>query len=205
MVAWINYWLLLFSSILFLLFYVLSVSPAKREKTLGANAYRRCYFDRLISGGFEFIVIANFVIYIFYPLPTFVPDQFPWPWWVSLLVALLIGIPATLLMVIGIRDAGEEAIKPKKEHTMYSGIYTKFRHPQAVGEVFLFPAIAVLLHSPFLTIFSLIFFPIFLLLCHAEEQDLLLRYGDAYAEYCRKTGAFWPKKSGKGYAHKIEE
>jgi protein-S-isoprenylcysteine O-methyltransferase Ste14 len=34
--------------------------------------------------------------------------------------------------------------------------------------------------------------------CYAEEQDLLLRYGDAYAEYCRRTGAFWPKKHSIG-------
>jgi protein-S-isoprenylcysteine O-methyltransferase Ste14 len=96
-------------------------------------------------------------------------------------------------MMTGMRDAGEETMRPKKEHAMYGGIYMKIRHPQAVGEVFLFPVMAILLHSPFLTLFSLIYFPIFMLLCYAEEQDLLLRYGEAYAEYCRRTGAFWPK------------
>lgn len=197
MLAWINFWILLFSSLLLLLFYVLSVSPAKREILFGERAYRLCYIDRLISGGFELIITVNFVLYFFFPLPALLPAKFPWPWWISLLIAILIGFPATLLMVIGIRDAGEEAIMPKKEHTMYSGIYTKIRHPQAVGEVFLFPVMAILLHSPFLTLFSLIYFPIFFLFCHAEEQDLLLRYGDAYAEYCKKTGAFWPKHLGK--------
>jgi protein-S-isoprenylcysteine O-methyltransferase Ste14 len=83
---------------------------------------------------------------------------------------------------------------PKKLHSMYGGIYTKLRHPQAEGEVFLFPVMALLLQSPFLLIFSLIYFPLFLILCYAEEQDLLLRYGSAYTEYCRKTCAFWPKK-----------
>lgn len=80
---------------------------------------------------------------------------------------------------------------------MYAGIYTRLRHPQAVGEVFLFPVMALLLHSPFLTLFSLIYFPIFILLCYAEEQDLLLRYGDAFAGYCQDVGAFWPRKSGR--------
>lgn len=84
---------------------------------------------------------------------------------------------------------------------MYSGIYTKIRHPQAVGEVFLFLVIAFLLHSPFLTLFSLIFFPVFVILCYAEEQDLLLRYGDAYADYCKSSGAFWPKRCSLCLGH----
>jgi methanethiol S-methyltransferase len=99
-------------------------------------------------------------------------------------------------MFIGMRDAGEETLRPKKEHTMYGGIYTQIRHPQAVGEVFAWLTIAFLLNSPFLVLFSLIYFPIFIMLCLAEEQDLLWRYGEAYAEYCKKTGAFWPKQAG---------
>jgi protein-S-isoprenylcysteine O-methyltransferase Ste14 len=43
-------------------------------------------------------------------------------------------------------------------------------------------------------LFSLIYLPVFLILCYAEEADLLLRYGAAYAEYCKRTGAFWPKR-----------
>ena len=78
---------------------------------------------------------------------------------------------------------------------MYGGIYTKLRHPQAVGEVFLFPVITILLNSPFLTLFSLIYFPILAIMCYAEEQDLILRYGDSYVEYCKRTGAFFPKRS----------
>jgi protein-S-isoprenylcysteine O-methyltransferase Ste14 len=42
----------------------------------------------------------------------------------------------------------------------------------------------------------LVYFPIFLIMCWAEEHDLLLRYGEAYAEYWHKTGAFFPKKRG---------
>jgi protein-S-isoprenylcysteine O-methyltransferase Ste14 len=194
MFAWINFAVLLFASILFLFVYVRSVSPAGREKIIGSRAYRLCFYDRLASGAFEFLISANFILYFFFPLPTPLPDKFPWPWWISLVIAALIGIPAALLMAIGLRDAGEEALRPKKEHVMYGGIYKKIRHPQAVGEVLLYPVMAILLHSPFLTLFSLIYFPIFILMCYAEEQDLLLRYGEAYAEYCQRTGAFWPKK-----------
>ena len=130
-------------------------------------------------------------------LPTPLPEKFPWAWWISLVIALIIGIPATTLMVIGIRAAGEEAMRPKKEHVMYGGIYSKMRHPQATGEVFLFLVIALLLNSPFLALYSQIYLPIFIIMCYAEEQDLLLRYGDAYAAYCKRTGAFWPKKRSR--------
>lgn len=194
MIAWINFAILLFSSLLFLYFYVRSVSPAGREKLIGLRAYQLCFYDRLVAGIFEGVITVNFILFHFFPLPTPLPEKFPWSWWISLIIAAVIGIPATILMIVGWHDAGEETMRPKKEHTLYGGIYAKLRHPQAVGEVFLFPVIAILLHSPFLTLFSLIYFPIFILLCYAEEQDLLLRYGEAYVEYYRHTGAFWSKK-----------
>ncbi|MBN2388301.1 MAG: hypothetical protein JXB85_14895 [Anaerolineales bacterium] len=194
MLAWINIAILLFASILFLFFYVRSVSPAGRAQLVGPGTYRHCFYERLVAGGFEFLITVNFVLYYFFPLETPLPVRFPWDWWGSLVIALAIGIPAAILMVVGLLHAGEEAMYPKEEHTLYGGIYARIRHPQAVGEVFLFPVLAILLHSPFLLLFSLIYFPIFLIMCYAEEQDLLLRYGDSYAEYCRRTGAFWPKR-----------
>jgi protein-S-isoprenylcysteine O-methyltransferase Ste14 len=195
MIAWINFAVLLLATILLLFYYVRSASPAGREKVIGPHAYRLCFYDRLAASAFEFVITTNFILYRFYPLDTPLPATYPWPWWLSALIAALIAIPASILMFIGVRDAGEEAIRPKKEHKMYAGIYTRLRHPQAVGEAFLFPAIAILLHSPALTLFSLLYFPIIMMMCYAEEQDLLLRYGDAYADYCRRTGAFWPKRS----------
>ena len=194
MFAWINFAILLFASILFLYFYVRSISPAAQERVIGLRAYRDCFHYRLMAGAFEFVITVNYILYSFFPLATPLPDGFPWARWVSIVIALAISIPAGTLMVVGLLHAGEEAIRPKKEHNMYGGIYHKLRHPQAVGEVFLFAVIGLLLHSPFLTLFSLIFFPIFLIMCYAEEQDLLLRYGDSYAAYCRGTGAFWPRR-----------
>ena len=195
MFSWINFAILVLSSIIFLFFYVRSVSPAGRAMLVGPRAYRLCYYDRLISGLLELVITATYILYRFHPLPVPMPENFPWPWWLSIVLAALIGVPAIALMLEGLRDAGEEALQPKPEHSMYSGIYTRLRHPQAVGEVFLFMVIALLLNSPFLTLFSLIYFPIFILMCYAEEQDLLLRYGEAYVDYCQRTGAFWPKKN----------
>ncbi len=194
MTAWINFAILLLASLLFLYYYIRSVSPATLEKVLGEGAYQRCARDRIIASVFEVVILINFIIYFFYPLPVPLPRVFPWAWWISVLIGLAIALPAGLLMGIGLRDAGEEALRPKKEHSMYSGIYTRIRHPQAVGEVCFWWVFAFLLNSPFLAILSFIYIPIFLIMCLAEEQDLLWRYGDAYAEYCRHTGAFWPKR-----------
>ena len=193
MIAWINFAILIFASLLLLYFYVLSACPAGREKIIGPRAYQLCFYDRLAAAAFECVITADFILYHFFPLQTPMPETFPWAWWISLVVAVLIGAPATILLAMGVRDAGEEAMRPKKEHVMYSGIYCHLRHPQAVGEVFLFLVIAILLNSPFLTLFSFVYFPILAIMCYAEEQDLLLRYGEAYAQYCRRTGAFWPK------------
>lgn len=193
MVAWINFAILVLASIIFIYFYVLSVGPAALEMVIGPNAYTRCGRYRIVAMIFESITVINFIIYRFYPLPVPLPDSFPWSYWISLFIAISIGIPTIVLMVIGMLHAGKETAVPDKTHGMNAGIYMKIRHPQVAGEVFSWMWIGFLLNSPFLVLFSLIYFPIFLIMCVAEEQDLLLRFGEPYAEYMRKTGAFFPK------------
>jgi protein-S-isoprenylcysteine O-methyltransferase Ste14 len=195
MIAWINLAVMILSSQLFLYFYVRSVSPSAREKIAGPVAYQQCARDRVIAIFFEMVVVASYIVYDFYPLRVPLPVDFPWEYWISALIVALVGAPSLVLMGWGLKDAGEEAVQPKKEHAMYRGIYEKIRHPQALGEVFLWWVIAFLLNSPFLALFSFIFVPIFLIMCIAEENDLLLRFGDAYAEYARRTGAFVPKRN----------
>jgi len=63
-----------------------------------------------------------------------------------------------------------------------------------VGEAFLRFSMGLLLNSPFLVLFSLIDVPMFLIMCKAEEQGLILRFGDAYIEYMKTTGAFIPRR-----------
>ena len=140
------------------------------------------------------MVMANYAVYVFYPLPIGLPEHFPWPWWVSIVIGLVIGIPCGYLMYRGLKDAGEESVMVKKEHTLYGGIYERMRHPQAVGEMPLFWAIAFLLHSPFLVLWSFVYLPVFIVMCWAEERDLLIRYGEAYKAYRRRVGLFLPKR-----------
>lgn len=193
MIAGLNFGILVISSLLFLIFYVKSVSPASLEKRIGSSAYQKCAIYRVISSFFMMIVAVNYILYYWFPLPLPLPRTFPWSWWVSAIIAVFIAIPSLYLMIRGAKDAGEETMTPKREHTMYGGIYTRIRHPQAVGEFPLWWVFAFLAHSPFLVLFSFAYVPVWYSMCVAEERDLLIRYGAAYEEYRKKTGFWFPK------------
>jgi protein-S-isoprenylcysteine O-methyltransferase Ste14 len=194
MIAWINVAVMIVSTLLTMYFYVKSVGPAALEKKIGSAAYPACARYRSISGIFMGIACVNYVVYLFYPLPVSLARTFPWPWWVSALIAVSIAIPSAYLFGRGVRDAGEETMTPRKEHVLYEGIYDKIRHPQALGEMPFWWVIAFLLHSPFLVLYSFVWVPIFIAMCRAEERDLLIRYGQAYAEYRERTGFLLPKR-----------
>jgi len=198
MIAIINFIVMVVAGALMTIFYLMSVRPAALEQKIGERAYKRSATYRMIGGGiFIFVVMANYIIYYFYPLPIPLARTFPWPHWISAIIAVLIAVPGLTLMIVSGRATGEEAMIPKKEHTMYGGIYQKIRHPMAVGELPLWFAIAFAEHSPFLMIFSLVWIPVWYWWCVAEEKDLLLRYGESYAEYCRQVPRFIPRRQQK--------
>jgi len=194
-IPWINFVVLVISSVLFAVFYVKSVGPAALEGRIGPSAYQRCATYRLVSSIFMCVAAVNYVLYYWFPLPVPLPRSFPWPWWVSAGIAALIGVPSLSLMLRGVRDAGEETMRPKAEHALYGGIYTKIRHPQALGELPLWWVLAFLVNSPFLALFSFAYVPVWYYFCVAEERDLLLRFGSVYEQYRRTTGFLLPISS----------
>ncbi len=196
MIPYLNFTILLTSSIIFTVYYVKSVSPAALAKRIGPAAYAKCASYRFISGIFMFVAAGNYIVYYWFPLPLPLPRTFAWPWWVSAVIAVAIAAPSLWLMVRGVKDAGEETMRPRPEHTMYGGIYTRIRHPQAAGEVPIWWALAFLAHAPFLALFSFVYVPVWYYLCIAEERDLLIRYGQAYRQY-RKTAGFWLPRRGQ--------
>lgn len=187
MLAWINLFVLVLSIFCYVLFYVRSVSPATLEKLMGEKAYDYCAKQRVIAIVFMVITLGSTILYTNLPVENPLPNRYPWPLWVSLVIAAVISLPALWLMGKGMLDAGSEAIRPAKENPMYGGIYEHLRHPQAMGEVLLWFAIAFICHSPFLAVLSLVQVPVFFLLCFAEEQDLLVRFGDDYAQYIQRV------------------
>ena len=193
MIEWINLIVLIVSTVLMAFFYIRSIGPAKLEQKKGVIAYKRCGNYRIIASIFELIVVINYVIYFFHPLPIPIPQFFIWDYWISFILSIVILIPCLYIMLKGVKDAGRESLFPDKKHTLYAGIYEKIRHPQALGEVFIWWGVALLLNLPFLFLYSIVWFPLFYWFCKAEEKDLLIRYGEAFLEYKKKTGMFIPK------------
>ena len=194
MIAWINFTVLLLATVLTVFYYIKSAGPAALEQKIGVEAYAKCTRYRALSGIFMTLAGVNYVVYAFYPISLPLPRVFAWPYWVSVLIAIVIAIPSGILWVWGMKDAGEETMLVKKEHTLYNGIYQKIRHPQAAGEVWYWWVFAFLCNSPFLVIYSIIWLPLFHLMSKAEERDLLIRYGDSYKTYMENTGMYFPKR-----------
>lgn len=194
MIEWINFIIMILTALIVLITYVKSASPAQLEKKIGEKAYKICGRYRIISSFFMLIHLVQYGVYYFYPLNIDIPRFFPWNWWISIIIAVAIAVPSGYVWFRGMKDAGEETMIPKKEHTLYGGIYQKIRHPQAAGEVWYWFVFAFILHSPFLVAFSSIWIPIFILMCLSEEKDLILRYGNDYLKYRENTGFFLPKK-----------
>lgn len=198
MIGTINLVSLLISSAGFTVFYSLSIRPAHMELRNRKDAYKLAGRYRLVCSLFMGISFVNFVLYRWFPVQRDpFPVNFPWPYWISLVVAFLLGIPACLLIVVAVRDAGKETMKPDKEHTLYTGIYDTIRHPQAIGELTVWYVFALALHSPFLIVVSALYTPIWIMWCFLEEKDLRLRYGELYEEYQKRTGMFFPKRGTK--------
>lgn len=197
MIEWINLIILIFSIVGTLYFYVKSVQPAKLEQEIGEIAYEKCEYYRKLSTIPMFIIVACYILYVFFPLPFPIPDFLPWDYYISLILAVIIAVPSFYLMIRGARDAGEETMRPRKEHEMYGGIYKTIRHPQALGEVWTTHIIALILHRTFLFLFSFLSIPMFYLMCIAEERDLIIRYGEPYIEYRERVGMFFPKRGKK--------
>ncbi len=192
---WINTSVMVISTLLMYYFYLQSARPAQLEKKVGQVAYRMCARYRMIASFFELLVIGTYVGYYFFPLPLPLPSTFPWSHGVSIAVAVVIGIPSAYIMLRGVIDAGEESMIPRKKGKLFGGIYTKIRHPQAMGELPLWFAFSLILNSPFLAIYSLVFIPMFISMCFAEEKDLQLRMGKKYTIYKEKTGFIIPKNN----------
>ncbi|MHA2280666.1 MAG: methyltransferase family protein, partial [Promethearchaeota archaeon] len=182
------------STALMTFFYIKSVYPATLSQKIGLKAYARCAYYRITASLFELVTILNYLFYFFLPLPILIPQFFIWDYWISILIATIILFPSLYIMLKGVKDAGREALFPDVDHTLYSGIYEKIRHPQALGESFLWLSTALILNSPFLFLYSFIWFPLFYWFCREEEEDLIIRYGRTYVDYKKRTGMFFPRK-----------
>ena len=193
MIAWLNFIVMIVFIVAFVLLYIRSVSPARLESRLGEKAYQHCGRIRAISIVILLLILGNYLIYDSSPLPTPGLMEFNWSYLTLVIVAIVIAIPTTYMVIVGMKDAGDEAIQPSKESKMFGGIYDHIRHPQT-WEYGYFFVLAFLLNNPFLVLFSLVWLPAMILMIRAEEKDLLIRYGKEYQSYMTRTGRLLPKR-----------
>ncbi len=165
--------------------------PVTREEQRGDQAWEECARLRSISFVFAGIMIVNVILWVWVPVEELAWVLNPNPLF-GIITGIIIGVPCFIIMMVAMRDAGEEMNAPQKGISMHGGIYKKIRHPGALGEMPLYIVIAMFVNSLFLTVwmtaFVLIFTPIHL---HYEEKDLLKRFGEEYAEYRRTTPALF--------------
>ncbi|MHA1123154.1 MAG: methyltransferase family protein [Candidatus Heimdallarchaeota archaeon] len=192
--AWINFALLNLSMILFSVFYGISLLPATRSEKHGDKTWKQSKTFRIVASVFESLFVVYVILWQWFPVPEIDWEIFPTHWWIGLIIFSVIFIPGLIIVIKGVVDAGSETLTPSEETKMYGGIYNHIRHPQTVGEMPMFVALAFALNSWFLVLYTFVFIIIYTpLIMYFEEKDLVKRFGDSYRQYQKETGAFFPK------------
>ena len=193
MIEWINFVILIISTIIFSYLYLLSIQPVKRSETRGEKAWKECANFRAISGIFMCVTVVNFILWIWFPISIFNLKVDP-NYIGGIIIGLVILAVCLPIMIKGEKDAGSETMTPSKDTKMYGGIYKHIRHPQTLGEWPTFIGLAFFINSWFLVIIAVIWIVVYTpIMIYYEEKDLVLRFGDSYREYQKRTGALFPK------------
>lgn len=193
-IAILNVSILFASTLLCFLFLLLSVRPYTLEARIGERARAVCQRYRLLAGLLMVVIFVNYLVYIQHPLPLGLPLNFPIPLGATIIMAAVLAAKPGAVWKQGVEDADDEESPQQKTPSLYGGIYQRVRHPQAVGEYAIWILMGFAMNSPFLAIYSLIWIPVGLAVCRAEEKDLVFKFGREYEEYRERTPMFIPKR-----------
>ena len=173
--------------------YIPSLQPALRAEKHGNEAWTQCKHLRTVGTIFMLVALLTIILWIWFPVPNLSWSIHPNPL-IGVIFAVTIFVIPLPILVKGLQDAGSECATPSPKTQMFRGIYQHIRHPQTLGEICWFIAAPIFVNSLFLllviTLFLIIYIPTML---YVEEQDLIRRFGDAYREYQKRTGALIPK------------
>lgn len=116
------------------------------------------------------------------------------------MIEMLVGYTVVFIGLSLLIEGWREVYRATKEGTLAtSGLYGVVRHPQYTG-IFL-AIIGQLIHWP--TIPTVVLFPVivwaYYRLAKREEQQMLEKFGTAYATYCQHVPMFIPR--GKDWKH----
>lgn len=180
--------------------YIKSCMPAHMEKKIGPYAYEKCARMRYVASLILSISALYFIMYNTTDIVNYQSDydwlnQFPsGGYFISFLLSVAFLIFGTIIFVKGRKALGTESQSPKRYHNVFcEGIYGTIRHPQHVGEICFWYALAFFVGAPILVLLVTFFWvPMYYLWCRFEEKDLILRYGAEYEDYIKRTKMFIP-------------
>lgn len=190
--GWINFFVLIFASILFFGFFYMSIQPVERAKRFGEAAWQQCTRFRHIAVLFEAIRVTNLILWIW--IPPSIEDRIMPEFGFKIPVLIFLSIPFWGILIMAIKDAGTEAMTPSKETKMFGGIYLTIRHPMLISETVIYILYAFALNSWILFIYTIFFIIIVGFIAFIfEERDLVKRFGESYRQYQLQTGALFPR------------
>ncbi len=144
----------------------------------------------MIAGLIAFIVSPRAMAWSSLTLPL-------WLRWTG--VAL--GTIAGALLIWTFRSLGKnltDTVVTRKEHTLVTaGPYRWIRHPFYVSVALAVISNALVAANWFLLVTGALVLALLVLRTAREEENLLARFGEGYADYMRRTGRFVPRLSGR--------
>lgn len=193
MISMIAVVLIVVGTVLFSMLYTISVQPKTLSLRVGTKAYRRCGVIRSAAIVFELMTLGGYVLF---PLgSTF---NFKLTVGSSIAVRIAGGVFAALclsFMTYATLKAGGESAVPNELTELHHGIYDYMRHPQTLGEMLSWFGISMVLNSLTLLVYSIVWLPLFIGFTVIEDNDLAVRFGDAYVDYTRRVGMFWKRRT----------
>ncbi|MHA1998733.1 MAG: methyltransferase family protein [Promethearchaeota archaeon] len=193
MIEWINLTVLLVSIFVTSYLYNLSIQPVKRSETRGEKAWKECATFRALCSISMVASVVTSILWIWFPIPL-LDYKIDSNYTGAMIAGIIILVICVPIMAKGEMDAGSETMKPSKDTKMYGGIYNHIRHPQTLGEWPTFIGMGFFINSWFIVILFLVWVIIYTpIMISLEEKDLVRRFGDAYREYQKRTGALFPK------------
>jgi protein-S-isoprenylcysteine O-methyltransferase Ste14 len=124
----------------------------------------------------------------------------PLPAWLRW-IGVAIGALGGALLVWTLKHLGEnltDTVVTRQKHMMItSGPYAYVRHPFYVSAALAFLANSLVTANWFVLVTGGLAFALLVMRCRTEEAKLIERFGDAYRDYMRRTGRFWPRAGAK--------
>ncbi len=129
----------------------------------------------------------------------------PIPVWLRWVGAGLL-LPTGALLVWTFRSLGQnltDTVVTRQQHTLVTtGPYRWIRHPFYTSAALMIPATTLLTANWLFLAFGSAVFGLLAVRTDREEANLIARFGDDYRSYMRRTGRFFPRRSGEVQAAK---